>query len=269
MDGKQASLADEWDVKFYAENGYWIGPQLLDGKQLEEARAGMDRVYALSFERGREPFDYWKPGDGQGLRKTTNAHWADYALEAVVRNERLLATAAALIGARSLKLFHDQLLYKPGGSVNASNVGWHQDYAYWGFAKKPTMLTAWVALDDVNEGNGCMQAVPRSHTWGLLETGSFFEQDMRKQEVTIHPPEGKTVDPTPLIMKAGQVSFHHALTLHGSGPNNTELPRRSLAVHLMDGDTRYNAEAPHPMGLVQEDGDILEGDLFPILWSAY
>jgi ectoine hydroxylase-related dioxygenase (phytanoyl-CoA dioxygenase family) len=37
-------------------------------------------------------------------------------------------------------------------------------------------------------------------------------------------------------MKAGEVSVHHVLTFHGSGPNMSDRPRRSLAVHLVAGD---------------------------------
>ena len=35
-------------------------------------------------------------------------------------------------------------------------------------------------------------------------------------------------------MTAGQVSFHHPLTFHGSGPNTSDRLRRSLAIHFMD-----------------------------------
>ena len=36
-------------------------------------------------------------------------------------------------------------------------------------------------------------------------------------------------------MRAGQVSFHHPLTFHGSGANRSKRLRRSLAVHFVDG----------------------------------
>lgn len=35
-------------------------------------------------------------------------------------------------------------------------------------------------------------------------------------------------------MAAGQVSFHHPLTFHGSGANTSDRMRRSLAIHFVD-----------------------------------
>lgn len=54
------------------------------------------------------------------------------------------------------------------------------------------LLTAWLALADVNEENGCIQVVPGSHRWGLLQEGNIFEQDLgilqkRIEEVSGRP----------------------------------------------------------------------------------
>jgi ectoine hydroxylase-related dioxygenase (phytanoyl-CoA dioxygenase family) len=40
-------------------------------------------------------------------------------------------------------------------------------------------------------------------------------------------------------LEKGQVSFHHCLTIHGSGPNRGTAPRRSIAVHLQDEANRW------------------------------
>lgn len=37
---------------------------------------------------------------------------------------------------------------------------------------------------------------------------------------------------SPRDIGAGAMSFHHRLTIHGSGPNNSSRPRQSFAVHL-------------------------------------
>ena len=37
--------------------------------------------------------------------------------------------AAKLLGVEEIYLWHDQVLYKPGSSGAAGNVGWHQDKA--------------------------------------------------------------------------------------------------------------------------------------------
>jgi ectoine hydroxylase-related dioxygenase (phytanoyl-CoA dioxygenase family) len=74
-------------------------------------------------------------------------------------------------------------------------------------------------------------------------------------------------------MKAGQVSFHHSLTFHGSGPNLTDQPRLSVVAHMMPGDTVYRAGRQHHPNVVllgpnAQDGAPFEGDYWPVLWPA-
>jgi ectoine hydroxylase-related dioxygenase (phytanoyl-CoA dioxygenase family) len=45
-------------------------------------------------------------------------------------------------------------------------------------------------------------------------------------------PVGQEWAEAPVLLPAGGASFHHCLTLHGSGPNLSGRPRRSFAIHL-------------------------------------
>src|ERR1043166_9010543 len=118
-------LPSETDARFFAENGYWLGPKILTDERLDELRGHMDRVYAGDFETGRPPWSAsWKPGDDPGaLRKTDNSHWADDVIRALALDATVGAMAARLLGVSSIRLWHDQLLYKPGGGKPTGNVG--------------------------------------------------------------------------------------------------------------------------------------------------
>lgn len=75
----------------------------------------------------------------------------------------------------------------------------------------------------------------------------------------------------PCVLKAGQASFHHALTFHGSGPNTSDAPRLSVVAHLMPGNTHYRAGQPwHPnavfLGPDAVDGQPFVGSYWPQLW---
>lgn len=270
-------LPNDRDVAFFEAEGYWIAPKILDDDRLDALRKSMMRVYEGDYETGQEPWKgYWKPGENAAsLRKTDNSHWSDLTLRDLATDSVIGEIAAKLMRAHSIRLWHDQLLYKPGegkAKTSGANVGWHQDYFYWQAAQAPTMLTAWVAFDDVDEENGCMRVIPKSHTWGLIDENDFFAQDLAEQQANMKTPDGQATEVVPLVMKAGQVSFHHALTLHGSGPNTTDKPRRSLAVHLMTGDTRYRAgtagEGHMNVGLLAgKDGDFFAGKSFPLLFG--
>lgn len=265
------------DVAFFEENGYWITPKIIDDDRLEALRNHMALIYEENYETGKLPWrGYWKPGSGR-LRKTDNTHWSDLTLRALTTDPTIGAIAARLMRTNIIRLWHDQLLFKPGleagEPAETANVGWHQDYHYWQCAAQPSLLTAWVAFDDVDTANGCMQVVRGSNHWGLVNANNFFEHDLKKQESIMEIPGQASFEVVPLVMKAGQVSFHHAMTLHGSGPNNTLKPRRSIAIHLMTGDTRYRAgtrgDSHMNVELYQlQDGAVFEGEMFPVLYNA-
>lgn len=230
--------ADE--VEFFQREGYWLGPRVVEDERIEKLRRAMDRVYACEYQTGKPPWSSsWKPGDDpSALRKTDNSHWSDLTLRELALDATIGAMCARLLQVDEIRLWHDQLLYKPGGGKTSGNVGWHQDYYYWQCSDRPEMVTAWVALDDVTVENGCMHVVPRSHRWGMMKESDFFNTDIGNLEERVDIPEGDRFETVPCILPKGHVSFHHALTIHGSGPNSTEAPRRSLVIHTMSGNCR-------------------------------
>ena len=83
------------------------------------------------------------------------------------------------------------------------------------------MCTAWTDLQDTDLQNGGMRSIVGSHKWGLLEDSNTFghkDLDGLQARFANQKISGDWID-EPCIMQAGQVSFHHALTLHDSGPN--------------------------------------------------
>jgi ectoine hydroxylase-related dioxygenase (phytanoyl-CoA dioxygenase family) len=46
----------------------------------------------------------------------------------------------------------------------------------------------------------------------------------------------------PILLKAGDCSFHHSLLLHRSGANHTATRRRGLATHYMGAHSRSTGE---------------------------
>ena len=73
--------------------------------------------------------------------------------------EPLLDIAESLIGP-NIQLFHDQALYKP--ARHGGEVPWHQDNGYWR-CTPANLVSIWMALDDADEENGCMNVIPGSH----------------------------------------------------------------------------------------------------------
>jgi ectoine hydroxylase-related dioxygenase (phytanoyl-CoA dioxygenase family) len=224
--------------KRYAEHGYWVAPVLFDKDEVERFKQATARVVAGTYTGERNPTLCmpFEPAE-HDLRKIDNAWWADPDLASLATDGRLGEIAAALLDADQVRLWQDQLLYKPPGGPQETTIGWHQDWASWDtVADRDAFVTAWVAFDDVDDENGAMQMIPGSHHWGLLEGASnFFATDRDAQLSALGDGDGRSAEPESVVMAAGQVSFHHPLTFHGSGPNTSDRLRRSLAIHFVDG----------------------------------
>jgi ectoine hydroxylase-related dioxygenase (phytanoyl-CoA dioxygenase family) len=218
----------------YDEDGFWLAPALFDGDEVERFRAATARVVAGDYTGARAPTLSLPPNPtARDLVKIDNAWWADPDLASLATDMRLAEIAATLLDAPAVRLWQDQLLYKPPGDSSSTTIGWHQDWASWDtVASHDAFVTAWVAFDDVDDGNGAMQMIPGSHHWGLVPNGSnFFATDRDAQLVGLGE---RAAHPKSMVMSAGQVSFHHPLTFHGSGANTSDRLRRSLAVHFVD-----------------------------------
>jgi non-haem Fe2+, alpha-ketoglutarate-dependent halogenase len=113
-----------------------------------------------------------------------------------------------------------------------SFVSWHQDATYWGLSTDD-VITAWVALADAPVESGAMKFWPGSHLKKQLEHRDTFDKDnllTRGQEIAVDVPEGEGVD---VALKAGEMSLHHVLLAHGSGPNTTGDRRIGLAIRYI------------------------------------
>ncbi|MCC6485612.1 MAG: phytanoyl-CoA dioxygenase family protein [Armatimonadetes bacterium] len=273
-------LPTDKDMAFYRENGWWASGKVISDDLIERMHTAMDRVFDGEYETGREPLRSWNKADGDPrvVRKIDYAYQANNTIRELLMNETVAAIGARLAETPAVRLWHDQLLYKPGHSTGKGNVGWHQDYMYWQCTTPADMLTAWIALVDVDETNGCLQMIPGSHKWSLIEDLSFFDPDIDRQmeKIRRYGEQHGQPDAAPVTvpLKAGEVSFHHCLTLHGSGPNMTSSPRRSYVAHMMPDHIRRRVGTPgdaHHNCLLFNgaDGDLWRGDDFPVLFPQH
>jgi ectoine hydroxylase-related dioxygenase (phytanoyl-CoA dioxygenase family) len=99
-------------------------------------------------------------------------------------------------------------------------VSWHQDATYWGLSASD-VVTVWLALADAPIESGAMRFWPGSHAMEQLpHRDTFHEHNLlsRGQELEVEVPEGEGVW---VPLEAGEMSLHHVLLVHGSGPNTT------------------------------------------------
>jgi ectoine hydroxylase-related dioxygenase (phytanoyl-CoA dioxygenase family) len=110
-------------------------------------------------------------------------------------------------------------------------VAWHQDVTYWGL-EPPIAVTAWYAIDDSDQANGCMQVIPGTHRDGIRAHGKSAQSNTNllsiNQELAISPEELASVQN--IELQAGEISLHDGMTIHGSPPNRSDRRRCGLAM---------------------------------------
>ncbi len=229
----------------YEEDGFLVVPEVIFPNELvENAVLGMDAIRRGEYDTGVPPRPSpWKPGDDPNLLcKIEQPQFASHAIRELLNYPALGEWASAITGATGVQAWWIQLLYKPSapeGVTLKTNVGWHQDRYYWGIWEEDSeLLTAWIALSEVEEDCGPMHFVRGSHQWGFRNEGDFFEQNLEGQKHGISVPEGANWEEVSGAIPKGGVTFHHKLTFHGSQANVSGRPRRSLAVHLRTQNSR-------------------------------
>jgi ectoine hydroxylase-related dioxygenase (phytanoyl-CoA dioxygenase family) len=111
-------------------------------------------------------------------------------------------------------------------------VAWHQDNYYSNLHLTPS-LSAWIALLDSTVENGCMRVVPGSHRDGVLpheETGDADNLLNMGQEIQVEVNEDDAVE---VVLRAGEMSLHHAAIIHGSRPNRSDTKRLGFIVRFV------------------------------------
>lgn len=115
-------------------------------------------------------------------------------------------------------------------------VNWHQDSSYWPLTPSKA-VTVWLAIDDADIENACMQFIPGSHHYGHL-TYRLTEDDpdaVLNQEV---PEAEKFGAPVYDELKAGEISLHSDLLLHASDPNLSNRRRCGLTLRYCAAEVR-------------------------------
>lgn len=277
-------LPTDEEVEAYRRDGFHVALDVLPAELIDTAERGMARFYAGDHDApfpGTTPYDSydWTPAHGNTIRKNDYTSNQVHEIAALTRNPIVGAIAARLSGATEIRLWHDQLLYKPAGlDTAAGNVGWHTDRQYWQSCSSDRMLTGWVPFHDCDETIGGVTFVRGSHLWkqGRLD---FWNTDLGALEAQFAS-EGRPVEKVTPVLPRGSMTFHHCRTIHGSGPNLADSPRRSVAIHLQPGDNRHVAAPPLPDGSAQDhrndslvrvvDGepDYADPRICPVMWPA-
>lgn len=120
-------------------------------------------------------------------------------------------------------------------------VSWHQDSHYWGLSE-PRLVSAWIALTNSTIDNGCLCVVPGTHTRNFAHLENPQESNILNRGQTISD-ELNVATAVDIVLRAGEMSLHHANLVHGSQPNTSAGARVGVAVRYVS--TAVRQEKPH------------------------
>ena len=127
---------------------------------------------------------------------------------------------------------------------STATVGWHQDAYYWPMTPQHS-VTVWLAFDDVDEENGAMQIIPKSHRGGLIQHKRSSQTD---SVLTLELERGSFREDTAVQfkLKAGEISLHDDRAIHGSPANPSARRRAGLTIRYSGTDVMNDlAVNPH------------------------
>lgn len=153
------------------------------------------------------------------LVPTMNPHRLDPGFLEPMRHPAVLAIMDRLLGGKAMGLQTQFFFGRPGTKGFAR----HQDNQY---VRAPygTFGSAWLALDDVDPGNGSLIVHPGSHREDILEVRpveqtSTFGQDPNANRQEALLPEG--YPPLDVVARRGSLVLIHGNVVHSSHDNTS------------------------------------------------
>jgi len=204
-------LSDQ-QIKFYNEKGYVAPIDVLSIQEANEIRKEIETIEKK-----------W-PNALEGLGRNY-VHMISPVFNNVCLNNKILDAVESIIG-KNILICGTTLFIK--NTNEKGFVSFHQDAKYIGL-EPHNWVTAWIAVTNSNEENGCMRMWPGSHKEDLKNHEQKFDEDnllTRGQTIENVPIE----ETEPVILKAGQMSLHHPTVIHGSGLNRSNDRRIGFVV---------------------------------------
>ncbi len=199
-------------IKYYNEKGYIAPIDVLSNQEVSEIRKEIETI--------EKKWPDALEGSGRNY-----VHLISPVFNKLCLNKKILDAVESIIGKNILICGTTLFIKNPN---EKGFVSFHQDAKYIGL-EPHNWVTAWIAITDANEENGCMQMWPRSHKKNLIHhTEKFDEHNLLTRGQAIeNVPSGEIEH---VVLETGQMSLHHPTVIHGSGLNKSNDRRIGFVV---------------------------------------
>ncbi|MGM0558041.1 MAG: phytanoyl-CoA dioxygenase family protein, partial [Myxococcota bacterium] len=218
-------------LESFDRDGYLVVRGVFDAQEVEQMRGAFTRLEAAAqgldgkvMKDGAQFVCDAMPDGSTRIHRVVWCGAAEPLLLRFGRDPRLLSLVSQLTRAEAFDQLINQAHFKfPGDDVTFE---WHQDSKHRRYGTelwndvdgRGSFIETTTAIDPMTEHNGPLQFIPGSHKRGHIE--------LDPQTGQIPEDAFDASDAVTLTMEPGDVALFGPFTLHGSGPNNSDIPRR-------------------------------------------
>lgn len=209
----------------FNDEGYLRGIRIFDDEEIAGHRSYFDRLLEEVIAAG---------GDSYSI---STAHLKYGRVYDLLTEPRIVACVRDLLGENVIAWGSHFFCKMPH---DGKAVAWHQDASYWPLS--PTKaVTVWLAIDDADTENACMRFIAGSHRSGHLTYRPSADNEGNVLNQTVENAEqfGTPVDD---VLRAGEISIHSDLLLHGSEANESDRRRCGLTLRYCAAEVRADLD---------------------------
>jgi phytanoyl-CoA hydroxylase len=213
----------------FDRDGFVIVPQLLTPAEFTELRDNLQRYIHEVVPTLPDSHAFYQDRGRPETLKQMQHMAVDPFFRAYRRQATWRALADALIG-EAAEAQEPEWFNKPPGTEHLTPP--HQDNYYFNL-KPPNVLTIWMALDPVDDGNGCLRYVRGSHRHGVRSHGRSNVLGF-SQGITDYGPDDEARE-VPIHLQPGDVVVHHGNTIHRADANRSATRHRRAFAMVFKG----------------------------------
>lgn len=210
----------------YVRDGFVTVPGFLPGDEYAELIANLDRYVRDIVPTLPDTHAFYeKPGRPETLKQLQHMAGQDPYFASYSRNPRWVNFAESLL-CEPVTAKEPEWFNKPPATDHATPP--HQDNYYF-CMQPPNVLTMWLALDHIDEENGCLRYVRGSHKLGRRPHGRTSVIGF-SQGITDYGPDDETAEVV-IRLGPGDLVCHHSELIHRADSNRSLLrSRRAFAI---------------------------------------
>lgn len=206
----------------FRRDGYIALPGFINKEEVEEIQENLKRfIHHKVPDMPKEHVFYEEKGDTSTLKQLQQMFVYDDFFNEMMFGSKFEKVAEVLledkVEGKNLQYFN-----KPPQIGKATPP--HQD-GYYFMLNPPEAVTMWLALEKVDEENGCVRYVKGSHKNGMRAHDKTNTLGFSQGIINYGTDEDKKFE-IPIPAEAGDLLVHHALTIHRAGENKSSTRTR-------------------------------------------